>query len=90
MEDMGEFSDLNKLLSSVFAKAGHGPMKNVKETSNPEKNGLDIASSRDLVSVNFQDGKTLNLFLKIKRSGGSADKFEAHLMIQEREALMYS
>ena len=90
MEDRGEFSNLNELLSSVFSKAGHGPIKNVKKTSNPEKNGLDIASSRDLVSVNFKDGRTLNLFLKIKRSGGSGDRFEAQLKIQEREALMYS
>ena len=90
MEDRGEFRGLNELLSSVFAKSGHGPIKNVTKTSNPEKNGLDIASSRDLVSVHTQDGSTLNLFLKIKRSGGSADKFESQLQIQERETLMYS
>ena len=85
---MEEFEDLGGLLSSIFTKNGQGSIKEVKQDQSQEDNGL--ASSRELVSVNFHDGGKMDLFLKIKRSGTIVEKFEEKLHIYQREVLMYT
>lgn len=85
---MEEFNDLDGLLSSIFTNNGLGPIRELNQDQRHEDNGL--ASSRELVSVNFQAGAKLNLFLKIKRSGTIVEKFEEKLHIYQREVLMYT
>ena len=81
------YRSLNDLISSLLLCQGLSDMKSV--LSLRLSDSLGIASERQNMEVELVDGSLLQLFLKVRKEGSEAEKYDEVYGLFSRERKMY-
>ena len=81
------YRSLNDLISSLLLCQGLSDLKSV--LSLRLSDSLGIASERQNMEVELVDGSLLNLFLKVRKEGSEAEKYDEVYGLFSRERKMY-